>query len=118
VFDRVPLFGELIDHKLMIGNKILANNKYNVAVAVSLLCSVHIETATLGATALRWAYSPQEERMKSLLKRLVREEAGQDLIEYGLLIGLITAGAIAAISSIGPKVESYYTFLDGQLTTK
>lgn len=53
MFDRVPLFGELIDHKLMIGNKILANNKCNLAVAVSLLCSVHIETATLGATALR-----------------------------------------------------------------
>jgi len=56
--------------------------------------------------------------MKGLFSRFVREEAGQDLIEYGLLIGLITAGAIAAISSIGPKVESYYTFLDGQLKSK
>lgn len=37
MFDRKPLFGELIDHKLMIGNKILANNKCNLAVAVSLL---------------------------------------------------------------------------------
>ena len=49
--------------------------------------------------------------MKTLLKKLVREEAGQDLIEYGLLIGLITAGVVTAIGLIGPKVESYYTSL-------
>ena len=30
--------------------------------------------------------------------QLVRDEQGQDLIEYGLLIGIITVGAVAAIS--------------------
>ena len=43
--------------------------------------------------------------MKALLARFVREESGQDLIEYGLLVGIITSGAILAINAIGPKVS-------------
>jgi pilus assembly protein Flp/PilA len=53
--------------------------------------------------------------MKSLFVRFVREDAGQDLIEYGLLVGIITVGAIAAITSIGPKVADYFNDLDGKL---
>lgn len=53
--------------------------------------------------------------MKNLFARLVREEAGQDLIEYGLLIGIITVGAITAISAIGPKVSGYFTTLNTAL---
>jgi Flp pilus assembly pilin Flp len=53
--------------------------------------------------------------MKNLFNRFVREEEGQDLIEYGLLIGIITIGAIAAIISIGPKVATYFNTLDTQL---
>ena len=53
--------------------------------------------------------------MKNLIVRFVREEAGQDLIEYGLLVGVITVGAITAILSIGPKVTVYFTELDGNL---
>ena len=30
--------------------------------------------------------------MKNLFVRFVREDAGQDLIEYGLLVGIITVG--------------------------
>ena len=47
--------------------------------------------------------------MKNLIVRFVREDAGQDLIEYGLLVGIITVGAIAAISAIGPKVTKFFT---------
>jgi pilus assembly protein Flp/PilA len=53
--------------------------------------------------------------MKSLANRFVREEEGQDLIEYGLLIGIITVGCILAIKSIGPKVAGYFTTLDTNL---
>ncbi len=53
--------------------------------------------------------------MKMLFNRFVREEAGQDLIEYGLLIGVITVGAITAIIAIGPKVASYFTTLNTNL---
>jgi pilus assembly protein Flp/PilA len=50
--------------------------------------------------------------MKNLLARLVKEEEGQDLIEYGLLAGIITAAAVTAIQAIGPKVQDYITDLN------
>jgi pilus assembly protein Flp/PilA len=53
--------------------------------------------------------------MKNLLMRIVREEAGQDLIEYGLLIGIITLAVMTAILSIGPKVGGYFAALDALL---
>ena len=46
--------------------------------------------------------------MSNFIARFVRDEQGQDLIEYGLLIGIITVGAIAAIVAIGPKVADYF----------
>jgi Flp pilus assembly pilin Flp len=54
-------------------------------------------------------------QMKAMLRRFVREEAGQDLIEYGLLIGIITVGAIGAITAIGPKVAIYFSNLNNNL---
>jgi pilus assembly protein Flp/PilA len=53
--------------------------------------------------------------MKALVARFVREESGQDLIEYGLLIAIITIGCIASIQSIGGKVAGYFADLDGKL---
>jgi pilus assembly protein Flp/PilA len=53
--------------------------------------------------------------MKAMLVRLVQEESGQDLIEYGLLIAIITTAAIAAVQAIGPKVGGYYSTLNTQL---
>jgi Flp pilus assembly pilin Flp len=53
--------------------------------------------------------------MKALLKKLVREEAGQDLIEYGLLVGLITAAAVLTITNLGPRIVGYYETLCSRL---
>jgi Flp pilus assembly pilin Flp len=49
--------------------------------------------------------------MKALFKRFVREEAGQDLIEYGLLVGIITAVSVATITAIGTRTKVFYTSL-------
>lgn len=49
--------------------------------------------------------------MTALFNRFVREESGQDLIEYGLLIGIITATVVTTVTSIGGKVQQYYTSL-------
>jgi Flp pilus assembly pilin Flp len=53
--------------------------------------------------------------MKSAFVKLVRDDAGQDLIEYGLLIGIITVACIVAIQSIGTKVSGYFSALDAKL---
>jgi Flp pilus assembly pilin Flp len=50
--------------------------------------------------------------MKGLFSRFMREDSGQDLIEYGLLIGIITAGAITFITPIGNKVSTYFNNLN------
>jgi pilus assembly protein Flp/PilA len=53
--------------------------------------------------------------MKALIARFVSEDSGQDLIEYGLLVGIITAAAVTAIGAIGPKVQQYYVDLNSRL---
>ena len=53
--------------------------------------------------------------MKALVNRFVREDSGQDLIEYGLLVGIITTASITAIKAIGPKVAVYYSTLNADL---
>ena len=50
--------------------------------------------------------------MKQLIERLIWSDDGQDLIEYGLLVGIITVGAIAMIKAVGPKVTAYFTQLN------
>jgi pilus assembly protein Flp/PilA len=52
--------------------------------------------------------------MTALLKRFVREEAGQDLIEYALLAGFISLIAVVAITSLGEGLNSKY----GQISDK
>jgi Flp pilus assembly pilin Flp len=51
----------------------------------------------------------------NLLKRFVREDAGQDLIEYGLLVGLITAAVVLLIGPIGTVILGYYQGLSDAL---
>lgn len=53
--------------------------------------------------------------MKNIASRLLHDDEGQDLIEYGLLIGIITVAAITAILAIGPKVGSYFENLNSNL---
>jgi pilus assembly protein Flp/PilA len=47
--------------------------------------------------------------MKKLFVRLYRDDEGQDLIEYALLLGLITVGAVALITTIGERVVALFT---------
>lgn len=44
-----------------------------------------------------------------LLGRWWREETGQDLIEYGLIIAMIVAGTIAVFPGIVTKMGSSYS---------
>jgi pilus assembly protein Flp/PilA len=53
--------------------------------------------------------------MKNLITRFRQEEQGQDLIEYGLLIGMITLLCIVAITAIGGKTAAYFTSLNAIL---
>ncbi len=54
--------------------------------------------------------------MKSLIKRFIREEEGQDLIEYALLAAFISIVAIVAIVNVGSRVNVYFTNVQTHLT--
>lgn len=49
-----------------------------------------------------------ERAMKKLLKRLIREDDGQDVIEYALLAAGISIAAIPTIPLIGAAVLANY----------
>lgn len=47
--------------------------------------------------------------MKNLFVRFVREEEGQDIIEYGLLAAFISVLAWLTLQAIGQDVSTMYT---------
>ena len=42
----------------------------------------------------------------NLLRRLAREEEGQDLIEYSLLAGFLSITSILTLLTLGPKINA------------
>ena len=57
----------------------------------------------------------QLKKMGSLFARLVREDAGGEVLEYALIAGLIVVAAIAVIGTVGTKVLARWTSLDSSL---
>jgi Flp pilus assembly pilin Flp len=53
--------------------------------------------------------------MKELLIKAATCEAGQDLIEYSLLIGIITVASMLAMAAIGGKITQYFTNLNAAM---
>jgi pilus assembly protein Flp/PilA len=55
------------------------------------------------------------ENMINKMRALVRDDNGQDLIEYALLAGLISLVAVAAITTAGTNVKSIFTSIGTKL---
>jgi len=53
----------------------------------------------------------------NFVKSFVREEEGQDLLEYALLVALIALIAIGAVTAAGGKVSAVFSAIAGQLNT-
>jgi pilus assembly protein Flp/PilA len=51
----------------------------------------------------------------NLIKRLVSDESGGEVLEYALIAGLIIVGAIVVITSVGTKVLARWTSLNASL---
>ena len=41
-------------------------------------------------------------------KRILMDEDGQGMVEYGLILGLIAVAAIAALIILGPKIKGIF----------
>lgn len=48
---------------------------------------------------------------------LLRDESGQDLIEYALVAGLIGLGAVVAMSGLATNIASSFTTIGSQLSS-
>ena len=53
--------------------------------------------------------------MKNLFVRLIREDAGQDLIEYSLLTAIIAVGAIGVMQTLTGSINSIFTNISNTL---
>lgn len=42
------------------------------------------------------------------IRKIVREESGQDLIEYAMLVALIALGCVVAVTAAGEKVATIF----------
>lgn len=54
--------------------------------------------------------------MKRIIRRLVGEDAGQDLIEYALLAALISIGTLAILSLVSGGTANIFTSVLNALT--
>jgi pilus assembly protein Flp/PilA len=50
------------------------------------------------------------------MRRFVRSEEGQDLIEYALLVGLISLVAVAALTLTGTNVNVIFQSIQAKLS--
>ena len=53
--------------------------------------------------------------MNQLFTNLWRDEAGGEVLEYALIVGLIVVAAVAAITSVGTKVLARWSSVDSSL---
>lgn len=53
--------------------------------------------------------------MKETLLRLWSNDDGQDLVEYGLAIALISVVAIGAMTTVGTDIKNTFTTVAGSL---
>jgi len=55
--------------------------------------------------------------MKNLLIRLWKEEEAQDLVEYGLLLVLISLGAVAAMGTLASAISDAFKNAQANLSS-
>jgi len=58
---------------------------------------------------------PDMKAIKKLVKSLVNDERGGEVLEYALIAGLIVVAAIAVIGAVGTKVLARWTSLNSSL---
>ena len=54
--------------------------------------------------------------MIALAKKLWNDESGQGLVEYALILGLISIVAVAILTTMGTSVRSIFTKINTALT--
>ena len=50
--------------------------------------------------------------MTELLRRLITDDEGQDLVEYALLTGFVAIATLAGVNALGNAINTAYTNWD------
>ncbi len=53
--------------------------------------------------------------MSQWVRRFVREDHGQDLVEYAMLLALIALVVVGGVTAFGTAISTWYTNLSGLL---
>ncbi|EEG78402.1 Flp family type IVb pilin [Dethiobacter alkaliphilus] len=53
--------------------------------------------------------------MKNLMMRLVREEKGQGLAEYGLILVFVALAVIVGLTAVGTNLNTLFSNIAGRL---
>ncbi len=51
------------------------------------------------------------------LKAILKDEDGQGMVEYGLILGIIAVAAVAVLLIFGPKLVKLFQKADDQIST-
>jgi pilus assembly protein Flp/PilA len=63
------------------------------------------------------AFTFKEHSMKAFVTRLVREDEGQDLIEYALLAAFIALACLVAMQAVGGGINTLFNSVKTKLDT-
>ncbi len=55
--------------------------------------------------------------MKNVMKRLWKEEEGQDLVEYGLTVALVALAATAGMNSLATAINTTFSKIGSTLSS-
>jgi pilus assembly protein Flp/PilA len=50
-----------------------------------------------------------------MVKLLLDNESGQSMVEYGLLLALLSIAVIAVLVVLGPRIAGFFTTVDTEL---
>jgi pilus assembly protein Flp/PilA len=82
----------------------------NIGLETNISIAVRV-TRRMAMTEFKLINSP-----KSILSAFVRDESGQDLIEYALVAAIIALGATAAMTTLASSITSAFTKIGTSLT--
>jgi pilus assembly protein Flp/PilA len=55
--------------------------------------------------------------MKSMLKSFLKDEQGQDLVEYALITAAVALALISVVNNLATGIASLYSSITGDLTS-
>ncbi len=65
------------------------------------------------------SYSTNKEtlQMRSTFARLMKDDSGATMIEYGLIAALVSVAAIVALTSMGTSLQGIFNVVSGKLSS-